>query len=89
MEIERIPLTPSCEIDRREAAGIEALRAASQHPIPDPDAWLNQEIKRNLLREPIFMTTVHKRMARMYLGKATIEEVFSEIEQSKTQVKLQ
>ena len=47
------------------------------------------EIKRNLLREPIFMTTVHKRMARMYLGKATIEEVFNEIEQSKTQVKLQ
>ena len=47
------------------------------------------EIKRNLLREPIFMTTVHKRMARMYLGKATIEEVFSEIEQSKTKVKLQ
>ena len=49
MEIERILLTPSSEIDRREAAGIEALRAASQQPIPDPDAWLNQEIKRNLL----------------------------------------
>ena len=47
------------------------------------------EIKRNILREPIFMTAVHKRMARLYLGKATIDEVFCEIEQSKTQVKLQ
>jgi len=44
-----MPLTPSSEIERREAAGIEALRSASQHLIPDPDAWLNQEIKRNLL----------------------------------------
>jgi len=49
VEIERSPLTPSSEIDRREAAGIEALRNASQRPIPDPDAWLDQEIKRNLL----------------------------------------
>jgi NADH-quinone oxidoreductase subunit B len=49
VEIERTPLTPSSEIERREAAGIEALRNASQHPIPDPDAWLDQEIKRNLL----------------------------------------
>jgi NADH-quinone oxidoreductase subunit B len=49
VEIERTPLTPASEIDRREAAGIEALRAASQHVIPDPDAWLDEEIKRNLL----------------------------------------
>jgi len=49
VEIERSPLTPSSEIDRRESAGIEALRAASQHPVPDPDAWLEEEIKRNIL----------------------------------------
>ena len=49
MEIEYSPLTPASEIDAREAAGIEALRAASQSPIPDPDAWLDEEIKRNVL----------------------------------------
>jgi NADH-quinone oxidoreductase subunit B len=49
MEIERAPLTPAFEIDAREGAGIEALRAASQHTVPDPDAWLDEEIKRNLL----------------------------------------
>jgi NADH-quinone oxidoreductase subunit B len=49
MEIEHSTLTPSSEIESREAAGIESLRAASQHIIPDPDAWLNQEIKNNLL----------------------------------------
>ena len=49
MEIEHSLLTPSSEIDRREGAGIEALRAASQQPIPDPDAWLDHEIKNNLL----------------------------------------
>ena len=49
MEIEREPLLTATEIDHREGVGIEALRAASQSPIPDPDAWLNQEIKRNVL----------------------------------------
>ena len=49
MEIERIPLIPSSDIEHREGTGIEALRAASQQPIPDPDSWLDEEIKRNLL----------------------------------------
>jgi NADH-quinone oxidoreductase subunit B len=49
LEIERTPYSPGLEIDRREAAGIEALRAASQQPMPDPDAWLEEEIKRNLM----------------------------------------
>lgn len=49
MEIERIPLTPASEIDSREGNGIESLRAASQKPVPDSDAWMNEEIKRNLL----------------------------------------
>jgi NADH-quinone oxidoreductase subunit B len=49
MEVERMWLTPASEIDHREGAGIEALRAASQQPIPDPDAWLDEEIKRNVL----------------------------------------
>ncbi|MCL1885871.1 MAG: NADH-quinone oxidoreductase subunit B [Dehalococcoidia bacterium] len=46
MEIE--PFT-AAEIERRESDGIEALRAASQHPIPDPDSWLDEEIKRNVM----------------------------------------
>jgi len=46
MEIDRIL---SAEIESRESAGIEALRAASQHPIPDPDGWLDEQIKRNML----------------------------------------
>ena len=49
MEIEGERLISAEEIDRHEAAGIEALRAASREPIPDPDAWLSTEIKRNLL----------------------------------------
>jgi NADH-quinone oxidoreductase subunit B len=49
MEVERMWLTPASEIDQREGAGIEALRAASQHAIPDPDEWLDEEIKRNVL----------------------------------------
>lgn len=40
------------------------------------------DIKRNLLREPIFLKVVHERLARVYLGKATIEEVFDEIRKS-------
>ncbi len=40
---------PARDIDRRESAGIEALRAASQQPVPDPDAWLDKELKRHLL----------------------------------------
>jgi len=49
VEIERSGLTPASEIDRHEGAAIEALRAASQTAIPDPDAWLDEEIKRNVL----------------------------------------
>ncbi len=49
MEIERIVMRPGIEIDKREAAGIEMLRAASQTQVADPDAWLEEEIKRNVL----------------------------------------
>ncbi|MFC2062585.1 NADH-quinone oxidoreductase subunit B [Chloroflexota bacterium] len=37
------------ELDRVEGEQIEALKAHSQQVIPDPDAWLDEEIKRNLL----------------------------------------
>jgi NADH-quinone oxidoreductase subunit B len=37
------------ELDRAEAEQIEALKARSQEPIPDPDRWLDEELKRNIL----------------------------------------
>jgi len=47
--IEHESLMLSTETARREGAGIEALRQASQHPIPDPDQWLSESIKKNIL----------------------------------------
>ncbi len=40
---------PAAEIDRNEGEAIEALKAKSQQPIPDPDRWLDEELRRNLL----------------------------------------
>lgn len=37
------------EADQREQEFIEALKAQSQQPIPDPDKWLEEEIQRNIL----------------------------------------
>jgi len=37
------------EIDRAEGAAIEALKARSLQPIPDPDRWLDEELKKNIL----------------------------------------
>jgi NADH-quinone oxidoreductase subunit B len=37
------------EIDRAEGAAIEALKAGSQQPIADPDQWLDEELKKNIL----------------------------------------
>jgi NADH-quinone oxidoreductase subunit B len=36
-------------LDEAEGEQIEALKARSQQPIPDPDAWLGEELKRNIL----------------------------------------
>lgn len=55
MEIEK-SLTANYDsrsIDLMEGAEIEALKASSAGIIPDPDEWLNEEIKRN-----IFLTTL-------------------------------
>ncbi|MFH1003229.1 MAG: NADH-quinone oxidoreductase subunit B family protein [Chloroflexota bacterium] len=35
--------------DAAEGQAIEELRARSQQPIPDPDRWLDEELKRNIL----------------------------------------
>jgi NADH-quinone oxidoreductase subunit B len=39
----------SRQLDEAEGEQIEALKAASQEPIPDPDEWLEEELKRNIL----------------------------------------
>ena len=51
MEIERTReyiYSPE-ELDRTEGQIIEDLKASSQEPIPDPDRWLDEEIKQNIL----------------------------------------
>ena len=37
------------ELDRAEGEQIEALKARSQEPIPDPDKWLDEELSRGIL----------------------------------------
>ena len=37
------------ELDRTEGEQIEALKARSQEPIPDPDRWLDEELRRGIL----------------------------------------
>ncbi len=37
------------ELDRAEGEAIGALKANSQQPIPDPDKWLDEELRRNIL----------------------------------------
>jgi NADH-quinone oxidoreductase subunit B len=51
VEVRDIDLSSSeaADIDRLEGAQVEALKTNSATIIPDPDEWLDQEIKRNLL----------------------------------------
>jgi NADH-quinone oxidoreductase subunit B len=37
------------ELDLAEGKQIEALKARSQEPMPDPDSWLDEELHRNVL----------------------------------------
>ena len=37
------------ELDKAEGEIIESLKAQSQQPIPDPDKWLDEELRRNIL----------------------------------------
>jgi len=47
MEIEEV--YSSRELDKVEGKAINELIARSQEPIPDPDGWLDEELKRNIL----------------------------------------
>ena len=53
MEIEKtlnlMPIYAPIELDREEGRAIEALKAKSGQPIPDPDGWLDEELQRNVL----------------------------------------
>ena len=49
IEVNRMPVYSSVEIDKVEGRRIEALKAASQQPIPDPVEWLTQEVAGNIL----------------------------------------
>ncbi len=37
------------ELDSAEGEAIESLKAQSQQPIPDPDKWLSEELRKNIL----------------------------------------
>ena len=49
MEITPADRARSFDIDREEGAMIETLRAASQKRLPDPDGWLDEDLKRNVI----------------------------------------
>ncbi len=49
MEIERYEVISSDEIDAAEGLRINSLKEASQQAIPDPDRWLEEELRRNVL----------------------------------------
>ena len=49
MEVDRKYIYSDTELDRAEGEAIEALKAQSQQPIPDPDQWLDEELQRNIL----------------------------------------
>lgn len=39
----------SSELDRQEGQLIEEVKAGARETIPDPDAWLDEEVKRNIM----------------------------------------
>ena len=51
MEVGRagLHLYSDTELDRAEGEAIEVLREHSQQPIPDPDKWLEEDIRHNIL----------------------------------------
>jgi NADH-quinone oxidoreductase subunit B len=52
MEVEGVSkryIYSDVELDRAEGEQVEALKARSQEPIPDPDQWLDEEIRRGIL----------------------------------------
>jgi len=44
-----VPFHSATELDRDEGKAIEALKAMSIEPIPDPDKWIDEEVQRSVL----------------------------------------
>jgi NADH-quinone oxidoreductase subunit B len=44
-----VPFYSPTELDRDEGKAIEALKAMSIKPIPDPDGWIDEKIQRSVL----------------------------------------
>ena len=49
MEVDRESIYSPVELDLVEGQIIEDVKAAHQEPIADPDAWLTEELERNVL----------------------------------------
>ncbi len=51
MEVSKIRkyIYPDAKLDRAEGQVIEELKAGSQQSIPDPDSWLDEEVRQNIL----------------------------------------
>jgi NADH-quinone oxidoreductase subunit B len=49
MEVDRESIYSPVELDLVEGQIIEEVKAAHQEPVPDPDAWLDEELERNVL----------------------------------------
>lgn len=52
MEIEEragLYIYSDTQLDKEEGERIEALKASSQQPLPDPDRWLDEELRRHIL----------------------------------------
>ncbi len=49
MEVEKPKIPSLAQIDAAECTRIVRLREGSQQPIPDSDAWMEQELQRNIL----------------------------------------
>jgi NADH-quinone oxidoreductase subunit B len=49
MEVDRESIYSPVELDLVEGQIIEEVKAAHQEPVPDPDAWLTEELERNVL----------------------------------------
>ena len=49
MEINKGYMYSDTKLDRYEGKVIETLKAESQQPIPDPDEWLDEDLRQNIV----------------------------------------
>jgi len=56
------------ELDQVEGEAIEELKAKCQQPIPDPDKWLDEELKRNILLTSVEVVLNWARRSSLWPG---------------------